>query len=129
MVNAAWLAATSGDPTRALGFYSDAIEAMHRSGEIADVANVTLVFASLASTFELFGRHSAAATLCGVIHGYSPRALGMSGELRLRLRAHLGDEEFEDRVALGSSMQLAEAVRFVRAELDDARGDVEPCLG
>ena len=123
------LAAVSGDPIRALSFYRDAIDAMHRSGEIADVANVTLVFASLASTFELFGRHGAAATLCGVIHGYSPQALGMSGELRQRLRARLGDVEFDDCVALGSAMQLAEAVRFVRAELVDARGDVEPCLG
>ena len=86
---------------------------MHRSGEIADVANMALVFGSLGSTFEQFGRHGAAATLCGVVHGYSQRALGMADELPLRLRAHLGDPEFGDRVALGSAMELAEAVRYV----------------
>jgi len=118
----------SGEPMRALSFYRDAIEAMHRSGEIADVANLMLVFASLASTFELFGRHHAAATLCGVIHGSSPRALGMSGELRNRLRTQLGGKDFEDRVALGSAMPIAEAVQFVRAELVDARSGAEPCL-
>jgi tetratricopeptide (TPR) repeat protein len=126
-VSAAQVTAVHGDPVRALERYADAVDAMHRSGEIADVANVALVFASLASTFERLGRHGASATLCGVIHGYSPRALGVSDDLVARLRTQLGEWEFDRRVALGSAMELAEAVRYTRTELADARTELAAC--
>jgi predicted ATPase/class 3 adenylate cyclase len=129
MVSAAPVVAVHGDPARALGFYADALEAMHRSGEIADAANMALVFASLASTFDRLGRHVAAATLCGVIHRYSSQALEVSGDLFQRLRAALGESEFDRRVTLGSAMELGEAVRFVRAELVDARNELASCPG
>jgi hypothetical protein len=117
-VSAARVEASHGDPGRALDLYVDAIEGMCRSGDISNVAAVTIVFASVASTFERLGRHRAAASLYGVIGHLSQRALEVRPELVESLREELGATEFERCAASGAAMEVAEAVRFMRSELE-----------
>jgi hypothetical protein len=118
----AGLEAAHGEFATALVSFDTAIDSLHRAGNITNIA-VTL--ASLAVLFDRLDRFEIAAT----IYGTSTRDPGIVMVVGLPsviegLRVKLGDAIFDDQVATGAAMELAEAVRYARNQIQAARNEV-----
>jgi hypothetical protein len=99
--------------------FEETIDTFYRSGNVGHAA---ATIASLASLFSRLGDHATAAT----IYGASSRHASINMVINLpavveRLRTDLGPAPFEDAVARGAAMDVAEAVRFSRECIHDAR--------
>ena len=117
--DAAVLEAAYGEPDEALTLFDATIDSLHRAGEHATLA---VALADLAVFFDRIGRADIAAT----IHGTSTRHQSTSFALELpavleRLRATLGETEFNHCVTSGASMPPAEAVPYDRHQIQLVR--------
>jgi hypothetical protein len=120
--SAARLEAVHGDLGQALSLFETAIDGLHRSG---DVANLAAVLGDLVIFFDGFDRPEVVATLYGAIadQGITVALLGFS-EAADHARAALDDGVFEECAATGVAMELAESVNFARQQIQLARHQV-----
>jgi hypothetical protein len=117
--DAAALEASHGELEDALDMFEETIDTFYRSGNVGHAA---ATIASLASLFARLGDHATAAT----IYGASSRHASINMVINLpavveRRRTDLGPAPVEDAVARGAAMDVAEAVRFSRECIHDAR--------
>ena len=119
---AAWLEGVHGDLDPALALFNDTIASQFAAG---NVANLAATIGTLAVLFDRLDRAEAAATIYGTTtHQISPPVvIGLPTVLH-HLRVTLGDAAFEDCVATGAAMNHSEAVRYVRAQIETARGQL-----
>jgi len=116
--DAARLEAVHGELDDALSLFSKGINAFHRAGNVAFLA---ATFASLAVFFDRFERPEIAAT----IYGASTRqaSIGLVPDLAgvvEHLRTVLGSPTFDECVAAGAALELADAVRFAQEQIHQA---------
>ncbi len=112
---AARLEAVHGDLAQALSLFDTAIDSLHRSG---DVANLAATLADLVVSFDGFDRPEVVATLYGAIadQGITVGIVGFT-DAADHTRAALGDRVFDECAATGVAMTLAEAVGYARGEI------------
>jgi predicted ATPase len=120
---AAALEAVHGDPGHALELFETAITSFHRAGNVPWIATT---LADLALLFDRVERPGVAAT----IYGASSHRAVTSFVLELpdaveHLRRVLGAQAFEDCVAAGATMELADAVAYARHQIELARWQLE----
>jgi predicted ATPase len=112
---AAGLEAVHGDPHQALALFETAIGALHRAG---DVGNLAVAFADMAVLFDRIESPEIAATLYGISRRHGD--IGWVAHLPAvldHLRATLGDTNFEQCVAAGGAMELADAVTYAQCQI------------
>ena len=121
--DAAALEAVHGAPGEALALFDTTLDRFHRTGNVAHAA---WTLAYLAVFFDRDGRPEIAATLYGTIlrHGITSAVVDFVDTVA-RLRTVLGDAVFDQRVAAGSEMDLAAAVRYARDRIQTARSLLE----
>ena len=117
-LEAAVVETVHGDHDRALTMYDSAISSFHQS---ADAANLAVALANLALFFNRFERPDVAAVLYGATSRSSTAVPGRRPSTVGHLRAALGDVAFEDLVATGEAMELADAVRYARSQIELTR--------
>lgn len=118
-ITAARLAAVVGRPQEALPLFDSAIDALHRSG---DLANLAFAIGSLAWSLERYGHSEAAATLYGAIGEYDATAFELPTDFLDRLREELGPETYEQCLAAGAALDLGDVVRLARDAIREALG-------
>ena len=109
------LGGRAGDLARGLELYEGAIDAFHQSGNLNDLAHT---FESLALSFERHGRSEVAATLYGTAARFHTTTRGFHPD---RVRATLGDAQFERCAAVGAAMDPGEATMYAREQIGLAR--------
>jgi hypothetical protein len=127
-LDAAALEVFHGNPGRAPDLFDVAIDLFHRAGNLSDLA---LVLGTLTKVFDQLGLPEVAATVYGTTER---QAMAMAvielGPVLDHLRLSLGAERYEQCVATGAAMVVAEAVNYarthVRLVLVDAVGSVAP---
>jgi hypothetical protein len=121
--DAASLEAVHGTPGDALALFDTTIDLFHRTGNVAHVA-YTLGY--LVVYFDRNGRAEIAATLYGttVRYGIARIVMGFLDTVE-HIRAVLEDAVFEQCFAVGSAMELTEAVGYARDEIQAARSELE----
>ncbi len=121
---AATMEALHGDRDRALELFDGAIASQHRDGNVAHVA---ASLASVAVCFDQLGQPDTAATIYGssTPYGSLSRARGLRQTCQ-HLADTLGQAKFEDLVAQGAAMGLAEAVHYARHHIQLARHQSPP---
>jgi tetratricopeptide (TPR) repeat protein len=108
-----------GDLDHGLELFDVAIDAYHRSGNIADLSSV---LAELAVFFDRDGQPEIAATIYGTSSQY-PNAnwvIGLPAAVE-HLGAVLSDSAFDQCVAAGAAMDVGDAVTYARHEIGVAR--------
>ena len=112
---AAGLEAVHGNTDRGLEMFDTTIESFQHAGAIA---NTAATLGSLATIFDRFERPDIAATLYGATtdHAHVSAISGLPG-LVDHLSTILGSTRFEDCVATGAAMGLADAVRYARLQI------------
>lgn len=119
-IRIALVIASHGDADDALELLATAIDSFHRAG---DVVSLAITFRTVASVLGRLGEPEIAASLYGAasphIHADGLRALQESRHL-------LGQRTFEQHFVEGSRMELAEAVRFAKREVNRVRGRIAP---
>jgi predicted ATPase/class 3 adenylate cyclase len=120
---AAWEAAnletTHGDVDRGLELFDTAVDAYHRAGNLADLSSV---LAELAVFLDRDGQAETAATIYGRSSHYPNEnwVIGLPAAVE-HLRAELGDIVFDQCVAAGAAMDIGDAVRSARDQIQVAR--------
>ncbi len=117
------LEAARGNTDVALSLFDVAIRSWHQSGQL-----ILLEFGldDVMIFFEQTGRAEIAATL------HAGRPLPPSAPMRRaihsgvleRIRASLGDARFDECVTAGAAMELADAVRYARAQIEAVRAEL-----
>ena len=110
-----------GDHDRALSLYDSALSLFHQS---ANAANLAVALANLALFFNRIERLDVAAVLYGATSQSSTAVPGRRPRTVAHLRAALGDVAFEDLVATGEAMELADAVRYARSQIELTRREL-----
>ena len=111
------LEAVHGDLDQALSMYDSAIESIHQSG---DVTNLAIALLSLTVVFVRAERPDIAATLYGVATTLSTTIPGKRSGVG-QLRGQLGDATFQRHASSGAAMEPADAVRYARTQIELAR--------
>jgi predicted ATPase len=120
---AAWLEALHGDLGQALALFDAAIDGLHRAGNGNSAASTLAV---LAVCFDRLDRPDVAATIYGA--GNKQAIVQYVVDLPAvldHLRAALGDAAFDQCVATGAAMDLADAVGYARHHIELARRQVD----
>ncbi len=119
----AGLEAVYGDLGAGLALFDATIDSFHQSGNAADTIGT---LATLAILFDRIERAEPAATLYGAttLHTGTGWVIGLP-ELVDHLRTVLRASRFDECVAAGTSMELAEAVRYARAQIQLAKRDLD----
>ena len=113
--DAAGLEAAHGTLDQGLALFDIAIDSCHQAGNIGNLA-VTL--ANLALFFDRHGQPETAATLYGTTTGYTSTVMVTDWPERIQqLRTALGESRFDECAAVGSAMELADAVRYARRQI------------
>ena len=117
--------AVHGDPAQALELLDNAIDLLHRGG---DVANLAAAFAHLAVFFDRVRQPEIAATLYGASR--RPGALDWVTHLDTviaHLRSVLGDITFDHCADTGAAMGIGDPATFARRQIRLSRQPpVEP---
>jgi hypothetical protein len=121
--DAAGLEAVHGDLATGLAMFDTTIDSFLQSGNTADTSGT---LGTLAILFDRFGHAESAATIYGAttLHPGTGWVIGLS-DLVDHLRAVLGASRFDECVAAGASMELAEAVQYARAQIQIAQRDLD----
>jgi predicted ATPase len=119
---AAVLETVSGPLEQALTLFDTAIDLFHRAGLVVWVVTI---LADLAVLFDRVERPEVAATCYGAAtnQGGAHQVPNLPAAVD-RLRAGLGEEAFDRRVAAGEAMKLADAVRYAREQIQAARRQI-----
>lgn len=115
---AAGLEAVHGNLDQGLTLFDTTIDSWHQAG---DFASLTATLAYLAVFFDRFERPEVAAFLFGSTNhttAFMPTELPAVAE---HLRAVLGATRFDECVATGAAMELADAVRYAHHHIDNIR--------
>lgn len=115
--DAASLEASHGDPGRAFELFDTTIVSFQNAG---DHNNLVSTLAYLAVAFTGAGHPEAAATLGGFAFAHSSVSTVVGTDSADLLREELGRVAFDAATAAGRSMDLTEAVRFARDQIDVA---------
>ncbi len=116
------LEAANGNPDVALALFDVAIRSFHQSGQLI---SVPLTLDDLMVYFGQAGRAEIAATLhAGRPLSAAPERGALLSRVIDRLRASLGDARFDECVGAGAAMELAEVVRYARAQIQLARSEL-----
>jgi hypothetical protein len=120
--DAAGLEAVHGDLHTGLVMFDTAIDSCHQSGNATDTIGT---MGTLAIFFDRFERAEPAATIYGAttVHTGTSWVVGLP-ELVDHLRAVLGASRFDECVAAGAAMDLAQAVQYARAQIRLAQHDL-----
>ena len=118
---AAGLEAIYGDLDTALALFDATIDSQFAAGNVAHLA---ATIATLAVLFDRLDRPDIAATIYGTTHHAGIALVIGLPEVLDHLRATLGDAAFDGCVAAGAAMEPGEAVRYVRAQIQTARGQL-----
>ena len=114
--DAAGLEAAHGTLDQGLALFDIAIDSCHQSGNIGNLA-VTL--ANLALFFDRHGQPETAATLYGTTTLYTSTVMVTDWPERIeQLRTALGESRFDECAAVGAAMELADAVRYARHQIE-----------
>jgi len=124
---AAGLEAVHGDLTVALAMFDAAIDGFHRAGNVASLAET---LANVAVFFDRVGQPETAATVYGASANHAsihtvitlPKALE-------HLRAVLGTTAFDNCAAAGAAMEVSDAVRYTRRQIQLASQQPEDPTG
>jgi tetratricopeptide (TPR) repeat protein len=116
--HAAALEAAHGNLWQALALSETAIDMSHGAGNVVIVATT---FANLAVCFDRLDRPDVAATLYGASNPALNQYVADLPAVANHLRAVLGDGEFDQCVATGAAMDLANAVGYARQHIQLAR--------
>ena len=120
--DAARLEALHGSLGEGLDLFDTTLESFQNSGS-AD--NVALTLAELTLFFDQFDRPEIAATVFGTTTGYSSTVAAVDlPHVVDHLRTVLGSARFDECVATGAAMELADAVRYARAQIEAVRSEV-----
>ena len=121
---AATMEAVHGDRDRALALFDRAVASQHRGGNVAHVA---ATLASVAVCFDRLEQPDTAAVIYGssTRYGSSNRVKGLRQACQ-HLTDTLGQANFEDHVAQGAAMGLAESVHYARHHIQLARHQSPP---
>ena len=108
----AGLEAVHGQLEHGLTMFDSTIGSFHQAG---DVANLAATLANLATFFDSDEHPEIAATIYGSTTAYTSTVMvaNLPGTIE-HLRTVLGDSRFDECVAAGAVMELADAVRFAR---------------
>ena len=119
---AAGLEAVHGNRQRGLEMFDTTIESFQHAGAIA---NTAATLGSLATIFDRFEQPHIAATQYGATTDYGHvSALPSIPGLVDHLRTILGSTRFDECVAAGAAMELADAVRYARAQIKLLRSEL-----
>ena len=103
--------------------FDEALDAARRAGSHTQVG---LGLANLAFVFRDLGRPEIAATIYGSSTRYASIAVVLSlPELIEQLRDRLGAATFDDCVATGAAMEMTDAIRHARQQIQTARDERE----
>ena len=119
----AGLEETLGQPERALELLDSAVARYHRAGNRGSVATT---LARIAVLFSRLEQPEIAATIYGMSTRHGISMVVHLPEVLDQLRAALGEELFDARVAAGSAMDFDEAMEYVRREIARAREQLAP---
>ena len=122
--DAGLLEALHGELEQALALFDSAIDEYHRLG---NVAGLGFTFTNLAVFFERLERPEIAATVYGASTHYSSSIISVVDLANVvdHLRSRLGDTGFDECVANGVAMELADAVQYA-ATRDPSRPRLTP---
>ncbi len=120
--DAAGLEAVHGDLAEGLELFDTTINRLHQAGNVADVAGT---LATLAGLFDGFERPEIAATIYGASNrlGNAVWVINLTRVVE-HLRTVLGASRFEECVAAGAAMDLGDAVRYARDQIQLARAEL-----
>ena len=119
---AAGLEAVLGDLEQALLHFDFAIDSLYAAGNVGHLA---VALARLAVAFDRIERPEIAATIYGACTRYAN--IVMVAELPAvveHLQTELGEARFDECVAVGAAMELAEAVRYARRQIELVRREL-----
>jgi len=112
---AAGLEAALGDLEQAMSHFDFAIDSLHGAGNVGHLA---LAITRLAVVFDRIERPEAAATLYGACTHYANIVIVADLPHALEhLHTELGETRFDESVAAGAAMELAEAVQYARRQI------------
>jgi DNA-binding CsgD family transcriptional regulator len=122
--DAARLELVDADPEVALTMFDVAIESFQQAGA---VAQLTITLASATSLFERIGRLDDACTLHGAISRQpgSDHHVPDLPHLAQRLATALGADRFRECDSAGSVMDLNDAARYARGQIQQARAALQ----
>jgi DNA-binding CsgD family transcriptional regulator len=123
--DAARLHTSGGEPEAALGLFAEAIGAFQRAG---NVPQLIITLASVPTLFERLGRLEPAATLVGALakEPGSRHHVPELAELGDRVRRALGARRSEELTEAGAALDLGNAARYARQQIEVARRDPSP---
>ncbi len=121
--DAALLKLDDADPEESLALFDAAIEAFRRVGNIAQL---TITVASVTSLFERIDLPEVAGTLYGAISRLpgGEHHVPDLPDVAARIASKLGSDRFDACVATGATMDLTEAARFAREQIQLARAQL-----
>jgi predicted ATPase/class 3 adenylate cyclase len=114
----AGLQQAAGEPEQALELLDTAVALFHRAGNHASIATTLALVAVLFSRLE---HAEIAATIYGMSTRQGISMVAHLPEVLDQLRAALGRERFDTRVAAGSAMSFDDAMKYVSREIASAR--------
>jgi hypothetical protein len=119
---AAGLEAVHGDLDRGLALFEQTLDSFQRSDNVPNLAGT---LASLVVVFQRLEMPDLAATVYGGTTPYPGANIGRSlAEAVEHLRTVLGSQRFGECVAIGAAMDLGEAVRYARDQIQLARAEL-----
>ncbi len=120
--DAAGLEVDHRDPEQSLATFDAAIDSFRQAGAIGVLAGA---LANLAIYLDRADRAEVAATLVGTTtaHPSIIMAVGLADVIK-HLRAALGSARFDECVSTGAAMELANAARFARAQIQLLRSEL-----
>ncbi len=119
---AARLEALHGNIGEGLELFDATLDSFHKAGS-GD--NVALTLVELAALFDRFDRPDVAATMYGATTTYSSTVATVDlPDIVYHLRTVLGTSRFDECVANGAVMDLADAVRYARAQIQLMRAEL-----
>jgi predicted ATPase len=117
----AGLEAVHGDPDQAFELFDSTLVSFHHGG---NVAHLVLLIGRLAVLFDRIDRPMVAATLTGATMGRPDVSARVVAKLAGHLRDLLGDTVFDQCVAAGEAMELADAVAYARHQIQEVRRQI-----
>ena len=108
----------NGDPHRALDLFEHALDLFHQSGNVVATA---ITISGLAATFYRLQWPDIAAILLGAA---ARHPIQVDPDTVEWLRATLGDATYNHNFATGAALDLPEATRFARDNIEAARHEL-----
>jgi predicted ATPase len=120
---AAGLEAVHGQLEHGLTMFDSTIDSFHQAG---DVANVAATLASLATFFDRYEQPEIAATIYGSTTAHTSTAMVVDLPATIdHLRTVLSESRFDECVAAGAAMELAQAVQYAHQQIQHTRRQLD----